>query len=62
MAQKESWRDERNRLLLWFALPLWIIVSRQAFKSGANANWAAAFPRCRLRGLLGYCKEKNVGC
>lgn len=38
---KESWRDERSRLLLWFALPLWIIVSAQAFKSGANANWAA---------------------
>ncbi len=36
-----SWRDERVRLLLWFALPLWLVVSLQAFKSSANANWAA---------------------
>ena len=34
-------RDARTRLLLWFALPLWLIVSAQALKSGANANWAA---------------------
>jgi hypothetical protein len=38
---RESWRDERTRLLLWFALPLWAVVSAQAFKSNANANWAA---------------------
>ena len=38
---RESWRDERTRLLLWFALPLWAVVSAQAFKSTANANWAA---------------------
>jgi len=38
---RESWRDERSRLLLWFALPLWGVVSLQALKSGANANWAA---------------------
>lgn len=38
---RESWRDEPTRLLLWFALPLWAIVSAQALKSGANANWAA---------------------
>jgi len=38
---KQSWRDERSRLLLWFALPLWAVVSAQAFKSSANANWAA---------------------
>lgn len=37
----DSWRDERRRLLLWFALPLWLVVSAQAFKSSANANWAA---------------------
>ena len=36
-----SWRDERTRLLLWFALPLWLVVSAQALKSSANANWAA---------------------
>ena len=36
-----SWRNERRRLLLWFALPLWLVVSAQAFKSSANANWAA---------------------
>jgi hypothetical protein len=36
-----SWRDERTRLLLWFSLPLWLIVSAQALNSGANANWAA---------------------
>jgi 4-amino-4-deoxy-L-arabinose transferase-like glycosyltransferase len=38
---KKSWRDERSRLLLWFTLPLWAIVSAQAMKSSANANWAA---------------------
>jgi len=38
---RESWRDERSRLLLWFALPLWGVVSLQALKGGANANWAA---------------------
>jgi len=38
---RESWRDERTRLLLWFALPLWAIVSAQAINSNANANWAA---------------------
>ncbi len=35
------WREPRYRLLLWFALPLWIVVSVQAFKTSANANWAA---------------------
>jgi 4-amino-4-deoxy-L-arabinose transferase-like glycosyltransferase len=45
---RESWCDDRTRLLLWFALPLWAVVSIQAVKSGANANWAApAFaPAC----------------
>lgn len=38
---RESWRDENTRLLLWFALPLWAVVSAQAIKGGANANWAA---------------------
>ena len=38
---RATWRDERSRLLLWFALPLWAVVSAQAFKSTANANWAA---------------------
>jgi 4-amino-4-deoxy-L-arabinose transferase-like glycosyltransferase len=38
---KQSWQDERTRLLFWFALPLWAIVSLQAAKSSANANWAA---------------------
>ena len=38
---KKSWGDQRSRLLLWFALPLWAIVSVQAMKSSANANWAA---------------------
>ena len=38
---KKTWQDERSRLLLWFALPLWIVVSLQAVKSTANANWAA---------------------
>jgi hypothetical protein len=38
---RKSWNDERTRLLLWFALPLWLVVSAQAFKSTANANWAA---------------------
>ncbi len=38
---RKSWSDERTRLLLWFALPLWLVVSAQAFKSTANANWAA---------------------
>lgn len=35
------WRDERLRLLFWFSLPLWLVVSAQAFKTSANANWAA---------------------
>lgn len=38
---RQSWRDDRTRLLLWFALPLWAVVSAQAMKSSANANWAA---------------------
>jgi hypothetical protein len=38
---RESWRDDRTHLLLWFALPLWLVVSAQAMKSSANANWAA---------------------
>ncbi len=38
---RESWRDTPTRLLLWFALPLWVVVSAQAIKGGANANWAA---------------------
>lgn len=38
---KQTWRDERLRLLVWFALPLWAVVSLQALKSNANANWAA---------------------
>lgn len=35
------WQDHRLRTLFWFALPLWGVVSLQAFKNGANANWAA---------------------
>ena len=38
---RQSWRDEPTRLLLWFALPLWLVVSVQALKGGANPNWAA---------------------
>lgn len=38
---RQNWRDERRRLLLWFALPLWALVSLQALKGGANINWAA---------------------
>ncbi|HJW27140.1 MAG TPA: glycosyltransferase family 39 protein [Rhodocyclaceae bacterium] len=38
---RRTWRDERLRLLLWFSLPLWAVVSIQAVKSNANANWAA---------------------
>jgi len=38
---RESWRDGPTRLLLWFSLPLWAIVSAQAINSNANANWAA---------------------
>src|SRR5574343_498326 len=37
----QSWRDDNTRLLLWFALPLWAVVSAQAIKGGANVNWAA---------------------
>ena len=45
---RQSWRDDNSRLLFWFALPLWVVVSLQAMKSSANANWAApAFaPAC----------------
>ncbi len=38
---KRTWRDDKLRLLLWFSLPLWAVVCAQAFKSSANANWAA---------------------
>jgi 4-amino-4-deoxy-L-arabinose transferase-like glycosyltransferase len=38
---RKTWRDDRLRLLLWFSLPLWAVVSIQAVKSNANANWAA---------------------
>lgn len=38
---RKTWRDERLRLLMWFSLPLWAVVSLQAIKSNANANWAA---------------------
>lgn len=38
---KQSWRKDSTRLLFWFALPLWLVVSAQALKGGANANWAA---------------------
>ena len=38
---RRTWRDEKLRFLLWFSLPLWAVVSAQAFKSSANANWAA---------------------
>jgi 4-amino-4-deoxy-L-arabinose transferase-like glycosyltransferase len=38
---RQAWRDDKLRLLLWFSLPLWAVVSLQAFKSNANANWAA---------------------
>lgn len=38
---REAWGDVRLRFLLWFSLPLWLIVCGQAFKSHANANWAA---------------------
>ena len=41
------WRWRRMRynepavFLLWFAVPLWLLVSFQAATGGANANWAA---------------------
>ncbi len=38
---RSTWRDERLRLLLWFSLPLWAVVCGQAWRSSANANWAA---------------------
>lgn len=38
---RTTWRDERLRLLLWFSLPLWGVVCLQAFRTSANANWAA---------------------
>ena len=41
ISSRESWKDRNTRLLLWFSLPLWAVVSAQAMKSGANANWAA---------------------
>lgn len=41
LASMKNWRDEKLRLLLWFSLPLWAVVSLQALKSNANANWAA---------------------
>lgn len=38
---RSTWHNERLRLLLWFSLPLWLMVSFQAFRTSANANWAA---------------------
>ncbi len=38
---RQTWQDEKLRLLLWFSFPLWAVVSLQALKSNANANWAA---------------------
>ncbi|MDD2885410.1 MAG: glycosyltransferase family 39 protein [Dechloromonas sp.] len=35
------WRHPANQLLLCFSLPLLILVAVQAWRSGANANWAA---------------------
>lgn len=35
------WRQAPARLLLWFSLPLWLVVSAQALQGNANANWAA---------------------
>lgn len=37
----QGWREAPARFLVWFALPLWGVVALQAFKGGANANWAA---------------------
>jgi len=37
----QGWREAPARLLVWFTLPLWGVVALQAFKGGANANWAA---------------------
>ncbi len=34
-------RNPGHGILLWFALPLWIVVGFQAAMGGANANWAA---------------------
>lgn len=38
---RQTWHDTPARLLLWFSLPLWAVVSVQALQGSANANWAA---------------------
>lgn len=37
----QGWRERAAGLLLWFSIPLWLVVSSQALHGGANANWAA---------------------
>lgn len=40
-----SGRKQADRLLLWFSLPILVLLGVQAFQSSANYNWAAtAFP------------------
>ena len=56
---RESWRDERTRLLLWFALPLWAVVSLQAIKGGANANWAAPAFAPAVIAATGWLLQRN---
>jgi len=38
---RRIWDDLPTRLLICFALPLWLVVAVQAVSGGANANWAA---------------------
>jgi hypothetical protein len=38
---RQVWQNPSAVFLLWFAIPLWLLVVIQAATGGANANWAA---------------------
>jgi len=42
-------RDEKVRMLLWFSIPVIVVITTQAFLSRAHANWAAtAYPAATI--------------
>ena len=42
-------RDDKVRMLLWFSIPIILVITTQAFLSRAHANWAAtAYPAATI--------------